>query len=82
MLLEDAPARPSLIDYAMSVKDQARQVFLVHGEERAIAALRERLGARGLTQTVYLDWRESVEIQDIIRSAIDGALVSVLVLDT
>ena len=51
-----------LIDYAMSVKDQARQVFLVHGEERAAAALRERLGERGLTQTVYPDWHESVEI--------------------
>jgi metallo-beta-lactamase family protein len=51
-----------LIDYAMSVKDQARQVFLVHGEERAAAALRERLGERGLKQTVYPDWRESVEI--------------------
>jgi len=51
-----------LIDYAMAVKDSARQVFLVHGEERAAAALRERLGARGLTQTVYPDWHASVEI--------------------
>jgi metallo-beta-lactamase family protein len=51
-----------LIDYAMSVKDQARQVFLVHGEERAAAALRECLGERGLKQTVYPDWHESVEI--------------------
>ncbi len=51
-----------LIDYAMAVKDSARQVFLVHGEERAATALRERLGARGLAQTVYPDWHESVEI--------------------
>lgn len=52
MLLEDTPAKPSLSDYALSVKDQARQVFLVHGEKRAATALRERLGERGLTLTV------------------------------
>ncbi|MDP2976914.1 MAG: MBL fold metallo-hydrolase [Anaerolineales bacterium] len=51
-----------LIDYAMCVKDQARQVFLVHGEERAATALMERLGERGLKQAVYPDWHESVEI--------------------
>jgi metallo-beta-lactamase family protein len=51
-----------LIDYAMSVKDHARQVFLVHGEERAATALMERLAERGLKQTVYPDWHESVEI--------------------
>ncbi|MBU4226029.1 MAG: MBL fold metallo-hydrolase [Chloroflexi bacterium] len=51
-----------LIDYAMCVKDQARQVFLVHGEERAATALMERLAERGLKQTVYPDWHESVEI--------------------
>jgi predicted metal-dependent RNase len=62
MLVEDTPAKPSLIDYAMSVKDQTRQVFLVHGEERAAAVLRERLGERGLKQTVSPDWHESVEI--------------------
>lgn len=62
MLLEDTPAKPSLIDYALSVKDQARQVFLVQGEKRAATALRERLGECGLKQTVYPDWHESVEI--------------------
>jgi metallo-beta-lactamase family protein len=51
-----------LIDYAMSVKAHARQVFLVHGEERAATALMERLAERGLKQTVYPDWHESVEI--------------------
>lgn len=51
-----------LIDYAMCVKDQARQVFLVHGEERAATVLMERLGERGLKQAVYPDWHESVEI--------------------
>ncbi len=51
-----------LIDYAMSVKNQAKQIFLVHGEARAATALRERLAERGLTQTVYPDWHASVEI--------------------
>lgn len=51
-----------LIDYAMSVKDQARQVFLVHGEERAATVLMERLAERGLKQAVYPDRHESVEI--------------------
>jgi len=51
-----------LIDYAMSVKNQAKQIFLVHGEARAATALREHLGERGLTQTVYPDWHECIEI--------------------
>lgn len=51
-----------LIDYAMCVKDHARQVFLVHGEERAAAALQERLKVEGLHQLYYPDLRESVEI--------------------
>ena len=51
-----------LIDYAMCVKDQARQVFLVHGEERAATTLMERLAERGLKQAVYPDRHESVEI--------------------
>ncbi len=51
-----------LIDYAMSVKNQARQVFLVHGEERAATVLMERLAERGLKQAVYPDRHESVEI--------------------
>ncbi|MDI6770737.1 MAG: MBL fold metallo-hydrolase [Anaerolineales bacterium] len=51
-----------LIDYAMCVKDQARQVFLVHGEERAATALMERLAELGLKQAVYPDWHASVEI--------------------
>jgi len=51
-----------LIEYALSVKDSAKQVFLVHGEVKAATALREHLEQRGLTQTVYPDWHESVEI--------------------
>jgi metallo-beta-lactamase family protein len=51
-----------LVDYAMPVKDQARQVFLVHGEAKAATALMERMGERGFTQIVFPDWHESVEI--------------------
>ena len=51
-----------LVEYAMAVKGRARQVFLVHGEERPAAALQGCLRQRGLTQLYYPDLHESVEI--------------------
>ena len=51
-----------LAEYALSVKKQARGVFLVHGEPRAAMALQEHLRERGLSQLHYPDLHESVEI--------------------
>src|SRR5512146_26211 len=51
-----------LIDYAMSAKKTARKVFLVHGEEKSAAALREKLGERNMREVYYPELHSSVEI--------------------
>lgn len=51
-----------LVEYAMAVKDQVKKVFLVHGEEKAAMALKEKLAERGLTQVYYPELHSSVEI--------------------
>jgi metallo-beta-lactamase family protein len=51
-----------LIEYALEVKAQAKQVFLVHGEPDAAGALREKLAERGLDQITYPERHAVVEL--------------------
>jgi metallo-beta-lactamase family protein len=51
-----------LVDYALKVKDQVKQIFLVHGEAGPAAALQEKLRLSQLTQTRYPAPHEGVEI--------------------
>ena len=51
-----------LIDYALSVKDSAKKVFLVHGEKRAAKALNEQLEAAGMDRAHYPEWGSSAEL--------------------
>jgi metallo-beta-lactamase family protein len=51
-----------LTQYAMSVKGQAKQIILVHGEPDAASALQERLRANGLGRLMYPELYASVNI--------------------
>jgi metallo-beta-lactamase family protein len=51
-----------LVEYALTVKDQVKKVFLVHGEERPAMALKEKLVEQGLSQVYYPELHSSVEI--------------------
>jgi metallo-beta-lactamase family protein len=51
-----------LMEYAQAVRGRVKQIFLVHGEQRAADALREKLGEAGLDQIAYPAWKSSVEI--------------------
>ena len=42
-----------LTDYALTVRDRVKKVFLVHGEAKGADPLRERLGANGLDQVYF-----------------------------
>jgi metallo-beta-lactamase family protein len=52
----------TLVDYTTSVKNNARQIFLVHGEQNASDALQEKLREIGITNLVYPDLHQSIEI--------------------
>jgi metallo-beta-lactamase family protein len=51
-----------LTQYAMSVKEQAKQIVLVHGEPDAATAFQERLRANGLDRLMYPELYASVNI--------------------
>jgi metallo-beta-lactamase family protein len=51
-----------LTQYALGVKGQVKQIFLVHGEEKSAAAFRAKLKENGMSQTHYPELHESVEI--------------------
>jgi len=51
-----------LVEYALAVKDQAKKVFLVHGEEKPAMVLKEKLTERLLSQVYYPELHSSVEI--------------------
>ncbi len=51
-----------LLEYALEVKSQAKQVFLVHGEPAAAGVLREKLVERGMEQVVYPERHVVVEL--------------------
>lgn len=52
----------TLINYASHVKNDAKQIFLVHGEQDAADALMGKLREKGITQLVYPDIHQSIEI--------------------
>jgi metallo-beta-lactamase family protein len=51
-----------LMEYAQAAKGQVKQIFLVHGEQQAADALREKLGEAGMDHLAYPAWKSSVEI--------------------
>jgi len=51
-----------LVEYALRLKDQARSVYLVHGEQKSALALKEKLAAENMTQVHYPEMGASVEI--------------------
>jgi metallo-beta-lactamase family protein len=51
-----------LTEYARALNGGGRGVILVHGEERAASALREKLGAAGIRRVVYPDLFTSIEL--------------------
>jgi metallo-beta-lactamase family protein len=50
-----------LMEYAQAVKGRVKQIFLVHGEQRAADALREKLGEVGMDHIAYPALKSSVE---------------------
>ncbi|MCJ7435999.1 MAG: MBL fold metallo-hydrolase [Anaerolineales bacterium] len=51
-----------LVKYALGVKDTAKQIFLVHGEEKQAMTLKDLLKEQKLDRVYYPDMHESVEI--------------------
>ncbi|HNT23839.1 MAG TPA: MBL fold metallo-hydrolase [Anaerolineales bacterium] len=51
-----------LMEYALNLKGQLKQLFLIHGEPDAAGALREKLVAGGLDRISYPERGESVEL--------------------
>jgi len=51
-----------LVEYALRVKNQARGVYLVHGEEKGALPLMEKLMDAGMTSIHYPDLHATVEI--------------------
>lgn len=51
-----------LVEYALRVKNQAKGIFLVHGEDRGAKPLMEKLKDTGLSSVHYPDVHASVEI--------------------
>lgn len=51
-----------LVEYALRVKDSAKQVFLVHGEPDPAGALTKKLAEAGMGQVSYPEQGYSVEI--------------------
>ena len=50
------------MEYALNLKGQLKQLFLIHGEPDAAGALREKLVAGGLDRISYPERGESVEL--------------------
>ena len=51
-----------LVEYALRVKNQAKGIYLVHGEDRGAMPLMEKLGDAGISSVHYPDVHASVEI--------------------
>jgi len=54
--------QPFLMEYALSVKDRVKGVFLVHGEPRSANALMEKLGSEGLDGVHFPEMGERIEL--------------------
>ncbi len=51
-----------LLDYALHLKDSAKEVFFVHGEERAALALNEKFEGAGMQPAHYPSWGSSADL--------------------
>jgi metallo-beta-lactamase family protein len=51
-----------LVEYALTVKERVKKVFLVHGEEKGALPLREKLAEQGLSHVYYPELHSCVEI--------------------
>jgi metallo-beta-lactamase family protein len=51
-----------LLEYARAVQGKVKQIFLVHGEEKAAGALMEKMNGAGLSQVFYPRSHSTVEI--------------------
>jgi metallo-beta-lactamase family protein len=51
-----------LVEYALRVKNKAKGIYLVHGEDRGAMPLMEKLGEAGISPVHYPDAHASVEI--------------------
>lgn len=51
-----------LVDYATSVKETVKKVFLVHGEERSAIPLTAKLNEKGMHEVYYPELHSSYEI--------------------
>jgi metallo-beta-lactamase family protein len=51
-----------LKEYALAVKGQVKEVFLVHGEPAPALALSEKLEDAGMRRAAYPDLHQSVEL--------------------
>ena len=51
-----------LVKYAAATQPSLKNLFLVHGEERAAQALSEKLQEKGFERPAYPDWKDSVEL--------------------
>lgn len=52
-----------LVEYAAGLKGQVKNIYLVHGEEKAATALKEKLRQAGLGNIHYPDLHQSAEIE-------------------
>lgn len=51
-----------LVEYTKNVRDQVKQIFLVHGESNAATALTEKLHETGLSNVIYPDAHDQFEL--------------------
>jgi metallo-beta-lactamase family protein len=51
-----------LVEYARAVQGQVKQIYLVHGEQLAAAALQEKLREVGMENTAFPELHASVEV--------------------
>jgi metallo-beta-lactamase family protein len=54
--------QPFLMEYALSVKDRLKGVFLVHGEPRSANVLMEKLGSEGLEGVHFPELGERIDL--------------------
>ncbi len=51
-----------LLEYALAVEGQVKEIFLVHGEPRSAGALQEKMLSAGLKQVTYPQFAQKVEV--------------------
>ena len=54
--------QPFLVEYARAVKEQVKQVFLVHGDAGPAQALADKLAEAGMAKIQFPDLHTTVEI--------------------